>query len=357
MNKRRISSLVALALAGTIVFGLAACGHSSDNCDDACMTGSCKSKVDTIVVIYAENRSFDNLYGLFPGRQRHSGRERVGHGHDLAAARPQCRRRRARDAAARPGAASRQRASSPWSPRHRATTSPTRRFASTTDLRHRAARVVHARPRTTASSRTRCRSTAARTTSSPRYADSGGLVMGYYDGSSHGDVEDRPAVRARRQLLHGRVRRLVPQPPVPDLRLRARVSERRHRRGEAHDRDARHGRVAASSLPKPHARGDLAGVGARRPAHATRSTGNIVAEELLRRRHVPRGQHDAAAYQPSGNAPAAGDTTGLYADPAAADDAAAADADDHRRPARREERHLDVVRAARGRERLGRPRA
>ena len=24
-------------------------------------------KIETIVVIYAENRSFDNLYGLFPG--------------------------------------------------------------------------------------------------------------------------------------------------------------------------------------------------------------------------------------------------------------------------------------------------
>ena len=26
--------------------------------------------IDTVVVIYAENRSFDNLYGHFPGRQR-----------------------------------------------------------------------------------------------------------------------------------------------------------------------------------------------------------------------------------------------------------------------------------------------
>ena len=25
------------------------------------------SKIDTIVVIYAENRSFDHLYGMFPG--------------------------------------------------------------------------------------------------------------------------------------------------------------------------------------------------------------------------------------------------------------------------------------------------
>ena len=30
-------------------------------------TRSLRSKVDTIVVIYAENRAFDNLYGDFPG--------------------------------------------------------------------------------------------------------------------------------------------------------------------------------------------------------------------------------------------------------------------------------------------------
>ena len=32
--------------------------------------GRCESKVDTIVVIYAENRAFDNLYGNFPGARR-----------------------------------------------------------------------------------------------------------------------------------------------------------------------------------------------------------------------------------------------------------------------------------------------
>lgn len=32
-------------------------------------TAALRSKVKTIVVIYAENRSFDNLYGHFPGAQ------------------------------------------------------------------------------------------------------------------------------------------------------------------------------------------------------------------------------------------------------------------------------------------------
>src|SRR5258708_3378531 len=31
------------------------------------------SKIDTIVIIYAENRSFDHLYGLFPGANGLSG--------------------------------------------------------------------------------------------------------------------------------------------------------------------------------------------------------------------------------------------------------------------------------------------
>jgi phospholipase C len=32
------------------------------------------SDIETIVVIYAENRSFDNLYGFFPGAERTSTR-------------------------------------------------------------------------------------------------------------------------------------------------------------------------------------------------------------------------------------------------------------------------------------------
>jgi acid phosphatase len=51
-----------LAFAG-IAFGVVGCSRS-DDCDSDCQL---QSKVQTVVVIYAENRSFDNLYGLFPG--------------------------------------------------------------------------------------------------------------------------------------------------------------------------------------------------------------------------------------------------------------------------------------------------
>src|SRR5215831_10771521 len=81
---RPLQPLFILALAGTL--SLSACSDSNDNqpittTPDAPppppppdapppppdTTALLKAKVDTIVVIYAENRSFDNLYGLFPG--------------------------------------------------------------------------------------------------------------------------------------------------------------------------------------------------------------------------------------------------------------------------------------------------
>jgi len=65
MRARNLATLVSLALAGVLVAGLSSCG-GSDNCD-ACKTGSLQTKVGNIVVIYAENHSFDNLYGMFPG--------------------------------------------------------------------------------------------------------------------------------------------------------------------------------------------------------------------------------------------------------------------------------------------------
>ncbi len=56
--------LFAHAIAATLCAGalLALAG-----CDDSSSTDALHADIDTIVVIYAENRSFDNLYGLFPG--------------------------------------------------------------------------------------------------------------------------------------------------------------------------------------------------------------------------------------------------------------------------------------------------
>jgi acid phosphatase len=60
-GKNRIfSRKIAATLSAGALLALAACSDSSS-------TDALKSDIDTIVVIYAENRSFDNLYGLFPG--------------------------------------------------------------------------------------------------------------------------------------------------------------------------------------------------------------------------------------------------------------------------------------------------
>jgi len=54
------------------------------------------------------------------------------------------------------------------------------------------------------------------------YADAGGLVMGHYKRRRQiAAVEPRQAIHAGRQLLHGRVRRLVPEPFLVGVRLHA----------------------------------------------------------------------------------------------------------------------------------------
>ncbi|MFK4443440.1 acid phosphatase [Caballeronia udeis] len=57
MNKKLV---LAVPLTASIALGLYACGGNDDNHADL-------NSVKNIVVIYAENRSFDNLYGNFPG--------------------------------------------------------------------------------------------------------------------------------------------------------------------------------------------------------------------------------------------------------------------------------------------------
>jgi acid phosphatase len=61
MNTKTTTLLTALAATGL----LTSC-TSVDNAP-ADTTAALRTKVQTIVVIYAENRSFDNLYGNFPG--------------------------------------------------------------------------------------------------------------------------------------------------------------------------------------------------------------------------------------------------------------------------------------------------
>ncbi|MEP6503967.1 MAG: alkaline phosphatase family protein, partial [Betaproteobacteria bacterium] len=61
---KTIAMLTPLAIAA--VLSLSACGDS-DKPVPVDTTTALQSKVQNIVVIYAENRSFDNLYGNFPG--------------------------------------------------------------------------------------------------------------------------------------------------------------------------------------------------------------------------------------------------------------------------------------------------
>ena len=71
------------------------------------------------------------------------------------------------------------------------------------------------------------------------FANSGALVMGHYDGAKTAALARRAELRARRQFLHGRVRRLFPQSFLSRLRVRAALSERRQEPGQGPDRGRR----------------------------------------------------------------------------------------------------------------------
>jgi len=60
----QLSPVWRLSLSGAaIALGLSVCGGNASAASD----DSVVRNIDTVVVIYAENRGFDNLYGLFPG--------------------------------------------------------------------------------------------------------------------------------------------------------------------------------------------------------------------------------------------------------------------------------------------------
>ena len=128
--------------------------------------------IEHIVVIYAENRSFDHLYGLFPG----------ANGIANATAAPEDAARPRRQAAARRCrrcGASRRQAPDPTVPR----SCRTGRSASTRRRSSRPLGRADCRASSTATTRTSSRSTAAATTGSSRCPTAGGWTMGYFDGS------------------------------------------------------------------------------------------------------------------------------------------------------------------------------
>ena len=64
----RIATKSAIAALGILSFAAALASCNGDSTDsDTLVSNGLKLKVQTIVFIYAENRSFDNLYGNFPG--------------------------------------------------------------------------------------------------------------------------------------------------------------------------------------------------------------------------------------------------------------------------------------------------
>src|SRR5690242_6533124 len=66
MRKARLLNTVAV---GALLAALAACSMHSTEPGGGTEARTAKSikDIDTVVVIFAENRSFDNLYGNFPG--------------------------------------------------------------------------------------------------------------------------------------------------------------------------------------------------------------------------------------------------------------------------------------------------
>ena len=65
MNVNRVPNRLALPLTLASLLALAACNGGGGSTPDT--TSQLQSKVKNIVVIYAENRAFDNLFGNFPG--------------------------------------------------------------------------------------------------------------------------------------------------------------------------------------------------------------------------------------------------------------------------------------------------
>ena len=243
MLARRIGAL-ATALALGLTATAAAEGGGKKHDDNG---GKGLKRVDHIVVIYEENHSFDNLYGGWEGVNGLAQRRRGAHHAGQPGRRrrtPACRRttstspspaavgdvHRHDDAARRSTATSRTRRSRSTTtsrrPRRRA-----RRPASSPPNgvleRHRPARRLHPRPRApllpgAVPARRRQAGPLRRPGSDARRAH----AWAYYDTRAlpiyqYLHAQGAPALRDRRQLLPGGVRRLVPQPPVADRRAHA----------------------------------------------------------------------------------------------------------------------------------------
>ena len=128
---------------------------------------------------------------------------------------------------------------------------------------HRAAGRLHARPRARVLPGAVPARTAASRTATSTGSDAVGLTMGYYDTKSlpiykYLHAAGASALRDRRRLLPGGVRRLVPEPPVADRRGDADVPER------AGDTSTRSSTRTACPCELPALHADRAGAARRR---------------------------------------------------------------------------------------------
>ena len=232
-----------VAVAGVLAVGLAvALAPSVANANSRSDLDSIKH----IVVIYEENHSFDNLFGGWEGvnglgrrpapRHVDPGRPRDGTAlpcllqNDVNLTSPPAvdRRVTARCRGTTCDSRVRQPAVPASTTTSRRRTRPARRPVSSppTACRRTARACPAVAPRTwsTASTRSSTRSTAASRTGTSPAATRSASTMGSYDttrscrSTSTCTGQDAPNYVDRRQLLPGRVRRFVPQPPVADRR-------------------------------------------------------------------------------------------------------------------------------------------
>ena len=201
-SPRRAASAVALCLSVALLAGCASPPPAAPS--------QALQRIGHVVVIFAENHSFDNLYGLFPGADGIAGataaqktqldhdgtplKELIVFGPD---GKPDARFPRLPNAPFRIDAP-------PVAKRiDEIVPSPIHAFF------HNQEQINGGRNNLFAA-----------------MSQVGGWTMGYYDGSALQALAMGARVHARRSLLHGRLRRLLPESPVPDLRLRAAPRER-----------------------------------------------------------------------------------------------------------------------------------
>lgn len=169
-----------------------------------------------MVVIYAENRSFDNLYGNFPGA---NGLQNV------TAANAQQLDRDGSVLKTLPTIWTGLTATGVTSAVSKAMTTnlPNAPFAIDDPAGFNTALSVTTRDLYHRFYENQMQIDGGKSDKFAAWADSGGLMMGHYSTTTRqaAALQDRAAIHAGGQLLHGRIRRFVPEPSVADLRLYA----------------------------------------------------------------------------------------------------------------------------------------